>query len=67
MLKPEQKLDLVNNKVYKIEPICNSKVYTKEAAIQLLGLYYLVSWKSYTKLKKYLSIRFSNYVFLKDN
>lgn len=67
MLKQEQKLDLVNNKVYKIEPIYNSKVYTKEAASELSGLYYLVSWKSYTKLKKYLSTCFSIYVFLKNN
>ena len=39
-----------NNEEYKVEGICNSTVYAKESEVgQLLGLYYLVSWKSYLK------------------
>ena len=38
-----------NNKKYKVDVIQDSAVYTKESARQLLGLYYLVSWKEYPK------------------
>ena len=38
-----------DNKEYKVEGIWNSAVYTKELAGQLLKLYYLVLWKSYSK------------------
>ena len=39
-----------NNEKYKVESICNSAVYTRELeAGYLLGLYYLVSWKSYSE------------------
>ncbi len=36
---------------YEVEAICNSAVYTKELDYShyLPGLYYLVSWKSYSK------------------
>ncbi len=37
-----------NSEKYKVEAICDSKVYAKELdSGQLQGLYYLVSWKSY--------------------
>ena len=36
-----------NNKEYEVEGIQNSAIYAKESARQLLGLYYLVLWKSY--------------------
>ena len=41
-----------NNEEYEVEDICNSVVYAKESETgHLLGLYYLVSWKSYPKDK----------------
>ena len=41
-----------DNKEYEVEDICNSMVYTRESeASQLLGLYYLVSWKNYPEDK----------------
>ena len=37
-----------NNQEYKMEGICDNAVYARESeAGHLLGLYYLVSWKSY--------------------
>ena len=37
-----------DNEEYEVEGICNSAIYTRESeAGHLLGLYYLVSWKSY--------------------
>ncbi len=36
---------------YKIKAICDSMVYARESEGHLLGLYYLVSWKGYTKEK----------------
>ncbi len=45
-------LDESNSEEYKVEAICNSKVYTKELYNgHLLGFYYLVSWKGYPKKK----------------
>lgn len=38
-----------NNKEYKIKAIISSIVYGKEANNQILGLYYLILWKSYSK------------------
>ena len=38
-----------NNKEYEVEGIWDSAVYARESAGQLLGLYYLVLWKSYPK------------------
>ena len=40
-----------NNKEYEVDGIQNSAVYAKESAGQLLGLYYLVLWKSYPERK----------------
>ncbi len=41
-------LDESNSEEYKVEAICNSKVYAKESdSGQLPGLYYLVSWEGY--------------------
>ena len=37
------------NKEYEVENIRDSAVYARESAGQLLGLYYLVSWKGYPK------------------
>ena len=39
-----------NNKKYKVVDICNSAVYARELkAGHLPGLYYLISWKGYSK------------------
>ena len=38
-----------NDKEYKVKAIQNSAVYTKKANGHLLGLYYLIAWKSYPK------------------
>lgn len=51
MLKPKQKLNARNNKKYKIEVICDSKIYTKDAIGQLPGLYYLVFFKNYPEFE----------------
>lgn len=41
-------LDKDDNKKYVVDVICNSKVYAKKSdSNHPLGLYYLVSWKSY--------------------
>lgn len=43
-------LKIGNNKEYKIEAIQDSVVYAIKLEVgHLLGLYYLVSWKSYPK------------------
>lgn len=34
---------------YKVKAICNRDVYGKEAKSPLPGLYYLVTWKGYSK------------------
>ena len=49
--EPEPELDVGNNKKYEVEAIKDSAIYAKEAERYLLGLYYLVSWKSYLKEK----------------
>ena len=37
-----------NNKEYEVESICDSAIYARESkAGYLLGLYYLISWKSF--------------------
>ena len=37
-----------DNEEYKVEDICDNAVYIRESKVgYLLGLYYLVSWKSY--------------------
>ena len=39
-----------DNVEYKVEGICNNAVYARELeAGHLPGLYYLVSWKNYSK------------------
>ena len=40
-----------NSKKYKIEAILNNAVYMIKLEAHLLGLYYLVAWKSYPKEK----------------
>ena len=49
MDKDVTKLDAGENKggEYEVEAICDSAVYATESAGHLLGLYYLVFWKSY--------------------
>lgn len=54
LLKPQQELDLENNKKYAKDVICNSKIYIKERAGQLPELYYLIFWKIYLKLENTL-------------
>lgn len=40
------------NKKYKVEEIWNKAVYAKKAIIShLLGFYYVIFWKSYSKEK----------------
>lgn len=51
LLEIDLKLDIWDNKEYKIETICNIKVFVKETVDQLLGLYYLISWKGYVAKK----------------
>lgn len=53
MNKSSIKLDKgTNSKLYKVETICDSKVYVKELDNDhLLSLYYLVLWKDYSKEK----------------
>ncbi len=49
-VKTAIELDKSNNKLYKFEAICNSKVYAKELdSSYLLAFYYLVWWKNYLK------------------
>ena len=50
-LKSKQEIDIRDDKEYKVKAICDSKIYVKETAGQLFRLYYLISWKSYTKEK----------------
>ena len=39
-----------NNEEYEVENICDSAVYARELEVgHLPGLYYLVSWKSYSE------------------
>lgn len=47
----KQKLNSKNNRKDKVEVICDSKLYAKNAIGQFLILYYLVSWKSYLELE----------------
>ena len=48
--QPDFKFEIGNNKEYKIDGIENSAVYAKKSITdQLLRLYYLVLWKSYTQ------------------
>ena len=42
-LETKQELDVRDDKNYKVEAICNSEVYAKDATGQLSRLYYLVS------------------------
>ena len=50
-LKPELKFDISDNKEYKVEAIKDSAIYAKKAEEYLIGLYYLVFWKSYLEEK----------------
>ena len=40
-----------DDKEYEVDGIRDSAVYAKESTGQLLGLYYLVSWKGYPEEK----------------
>lgn len=51
MLELELKLDVKENKEYKVETIKNSAVYVKAVKSQLPKVYYLVSWIGYLKDK----------------
>lgn len=44
-------LDKGDIEKYKVKAICNSKVYTSKSKNHLLGLYYLVSLRSYKEEK----------------
>lgn len=43
------KLDLKNDKKYKVESIKDNAIYVKKAQCQLLGLYYLIFYKRFPK------------------
>ena len=45
----ELEFDAGDNKIYKVEAIIVSAVYTKKADGYLPGLYYLIFWKSYSE------------------
>ena len=48
-------LDTGNNKIYKIDAICNNTVYARESKLSyLLEYYYLIFWKDYLKKKNIL-------------
>lgn len=42
LLEPEPEIEVKGNNKYKIEVICNSKVYIKKALRHLLRLYHLI-------------------------
>lgn len=49
----ELEFEASSNKKYKVKAIQNNLVYiNKTIRGQLLGLYYLVSWKNYSKAEK---------------
>ena len=48
---PEFEFEPGDDKEYELEAIQDSAVYVKEADGHLLGLYYLVAWKSYPEEK----------------
>ena len=48
-LEPKLEFNAGNIKKYEVEAIKDSAIYSKEAEGHLLGLYYLISWKSYSK------------------
>ncbi len=50
-LKKEIEFEAGDNKEYEVKAIIDSAVYGKEANNQILGLYYLVLWKSYLEEK----------------
>lgn len=45
---PMLKFEANNNKESKIKTIYDNAIYAKKADKHLLGLYYLVVWKSYS-------------------
>ncbi len=49
--KPKKDLEFEaeDNKKYEVKAISDSAVYSQQANNQMLGLYYLVLWKSYSK------------------
>ena len=47
--EPERKFKTKNNKEYKFKVSIDNTVYGQQANNQILGLYYLVSWKNYLK------------------
>lgn len=49
--EPKPEFKTRNNIKYKVNSIINNVVYGKEINNQLLGLYYLILWKSYLEEK----------------
>lgn len=47
----KSRFKISRNKKYKLEVIWDNLINTHEKKSQLPGLYYLISWKSYTKAK----------------
>lgn len=49
MLELKLEFNIKNNKKYKLEVIIDNAIYAEVVKSHLLGLYYLVSWKNYSK------------------
>ncbi len=49
LLEPKKELEfkVEGNKEYEVKAIIDSVVYGQQANDQMLGLYYLISWKDY--------------------
>lgn len=51
LFEPELQLNGRNNKIYKMQAICDHKLYVKETVGELPKLYYFILWKNYSKDK----------------
>ncbi len=51
-LEPKKEFEAIDNKKYEVKIIIDSAIYSKEMTNgQMLGLYYLILWKSYSEEK----------------
>lgn len=51
LFEPEPQFNGRNNKIYKMQAICDHKLYVKETIGELSNLYYFILWKNYSKDK----------------
>lgn len=63
LLKSKQELNTRNKKEYKIEIFYNKKYYIKEFMDWLPGLYFLISWKSYSE-NETISVHVSTEIYI---